>query len=112
MRPRHGPHGSRRPPSLFELPRAPHHEGLGYCRAIMLCLTSQLIPLEGTSPMANETATLAAYVIGLKFEDIPPEVISRAKMLTLDFLGSAVRARGESEATPAIMGMLAALGLD
>ena len=24
--------------------------------------------------MANETATLAAYVAGLKFEDIPPEV--------------------------------------
>src|SRR5205814_1317117 len=62
--------------------------------------------------MANETATLAAYVAGLKYEDIPPEVIARVKMLTLDFLGSAVRARQESESTPAIMGMLAALGLD
>ena len=52
--------------------------------------------------MANETATLAAYVAGLKYEDIPPEVIARVKMLTLDFLGSAVRARQESESTPAI----------
>ena len=43
--------------------------------------------------MANETATLAAYVADLKFTDIPPEVLERAKVLTLDFLGSAIRAR-------------------
>ena len=43
--------------------------------------------------MANETATLAAYVADLKFADIPPEVLERAKVLTLDFLGSAIRAR-------------------
>ena len=43
--------------------------------------------------MANETATLASYVANLKFEDIPPEVLERAKVLTLDFLGSAIRAR-------------------
>ena len=29
--------------------------------------------------MANETATLAAYVAGLKYEDIPAEVIARAR---------------------------------
>src|SRR5437763_11046767 len=62
--------------------------------------------------MAQETATLAAYVAGLKYEDIPPEVIARAKMLTLDFLGSAVRARQEAESTPSILSMLAMLGLD
>jgi len=39
--------------------------------------------------MADETATLAAYVADLKFEDIPREVLERAKVLTLDFLGSA-----------------------
>ena len=37
--------------------------------------------------MALETATLAAYVVGLKYQDIPAEVLDRAKMLTLDFLG-------------------------
>ena len=42
--------------------------------------------------MAEETATLAGYVAGLTFEDIPPEVLDRAKVLTLDFLGSAIRA--------------------
>ena len=36
--------------------------------------------------MAEETATLAAYVANLKFEDIPEEVLARAKVLTLDFL--------------------------
>ena len=34
--------------------------------------------------MANETATLAAYVAELKFADIPPHVLERAKVLTLD----------------------------
>jgi 2-methylcitrate dehydratase PrpD len=43
--------------------------------------------------MANETATLAAYVAGLKFEDIPPEVLERAKVLTLDFSAARSGAR-------------------
>jgi 2-methylcitrate dehydratase PrpD len=62
--------------------------------------------------MADETATLAAYVAGLKFEDIPHEVLERAKILTLDFLGSAVRARRDAESTPALLKMLQALALD
>lgn len=62
--------------------------------------------------MAHETATLAAYVAHLTYDDIPPHVLDRAKALTLDFLGSAVRARKESESTPSIMAMLATLGLD
>src|SRR5437667_5548737 len=62
--------------------------------------------------MADETATLAAYVANLKFDDIPEEVLARAKVLTLDFLGSAVRARQEAESTPSILSMLATLGLD
>ncbi len=40
------------------------------------------------------------------------EVIERAKTLTLDFLGSAVRARKEAESTPSILAMLKALSLD
>jgi 2-methylcitrate dehydratase PrpD len=62
--------------------------------------------------MANETATLAAYVADLKFADIPPEVLDRAKVLTLDFLGSAIRARSEAESTPSLLKMLEALQLD
>src|SRR6267154_1481348 len=62
--------------------------------------------------MANETATLASYVANLKFEDIPPEVLERAKVLTLDFLGSAIRARRDAESTPSLLKMLEALALD
>src|SRR3974390_2867372 len=62
--------------------------------------------------MANETATLAAYIANLKFEDIPREVLQRAKVLTLDFLGSAIRARRDAESTPSLLKMLEALALD
>jgi 2-methylcitrate dehydratase PrpD len=62
--------------------------------------------------MAHETETLAAYVAELKFGDIPPEVLERAKVLTLDFLGSAIRARRDAESTPSLLKMLEALALD
>src|ERR1700692_2415924 len=62
--------------------------------------------------MANETATLAAYVANLKFEDIPREVLARAKVLALDFLGSAIRARRDAESTPSLLKMLETLALD
>ena len=62
--------------------------------------------------MAEETATLAAYVADLKFADIPHEVLARAKVLTLDFLGSAIRARRDAESTPSLLKMLEALALD
>jgi len=62
--------------------------------------------------MAHETATLAGYVANLKFEDIPPDVRERAKALTLDFLGSAIRARRDAESTPSLLKMLEALALD
>ncbi len=62
--------------------------------------------------MAEETATLAAYVAGLKFEDIPQEVRERAKALTLDFLGSAIRARRDAESTASLFKTLEALALD
>lgn len=62
--------------------------------------------------MAHETATLAAYVAKLNYQDIPAEVLNRAKVLTLDFLGSAIRAQSEAESTPALLKMLEALSLD
>lgn len=62
--------------------------------------------------MANETATLAGYVAELQFDAIPPEVLARAKLLTLDFLGSTIRARRDAESTPSLLQMLQALALD
>jgi len=66
----------------------------------------------GTNAMADETATLAAYVADLKFEQIPEEVRERAKVLTLDFLGSAIRARRDAESTPSLLKTIQALALD
>jgi 2-methylcitrate dehydratase PrpD len=62
--------------------------------------------------MAQETATLAAYVADLKYDDIPPEVRDRTKALILDFLGSAIRARRDAESTPSLLQMLEMLKLD
>src|SRR5579864_3033864 len=62
--------------------------------------------------MAEETATLAGYIANLRFEDIPEEVRERAKALTLDFLGSAIRARRDAESTPSLFKTLEALALD
>jgi 2-methylcitrate dehydratase PrpD len=62
--------------------------------------------------MADETATLAAYIADLKFEDIPQDVRERAKALTLDFLGSAIRARRDAESTPSFFKTLEMLALD
>src|SRR3974390_291279 len=62
--------------------------------------------------MPEETATLAGYVAGLKFEDVPAEVLDRAKVLTLDFLGSTIRARRDAESTPSLLKMLEGLSLD
>src|SRR5580692_4747851 len=62
--------------------------------------------------MADETATLACYVANLKYADIPAQVLARAKALTLDFLGSAIRARRDAESTPSMLKMLEALALD
>src|ERR1700739_940074 len=62
--------------------------------------------------MAEETATLAAYIANLKFDDIPSEVRERAKVLTLDFLGSAIRARRDAGYTASLLQMLEALALD
>src|SRR6201996_59297 len=67
---------------------------------------------ERGNAMAQETATLAAYVADLKSANIPPEVLERAKALTLDFLGSAIRARRDAESTPSMLKMLEALSLD
>ena len=64
------------------------------------------------SLMANETSILARFAASLRFEALPEAVVRRAKALTLDLLGSAARARGEAAAAPAILAMLADLGLD
>lgn len=44
--------------------------------------------------MSNETATLAAFAAGLAYEDIPPEVMERAKDCIIDTIGVAIHGSG------------------
>jgi 2-methylcitrate dehydratase PrpD len=57
------------------------------------------------------TNELSAFVAGLRAEALPPEVIARARLLALDLIGNAIRARQEAESTPALLAAVRALGL-
>jgi 2-methylcitrate dehydratase PrpD len=62
--------------------------------------------------VANETETLARFVAGLQFDQLPPEVPARAKSLAMDFIGSVVRAARDADSTPSLLGAVSDLGLD
>lgn len=62
--------------------------------------------------MTPITATLAAFAADLNPRNLPPEVIARARSLTIDLIGSGIRAGHEADSTPSILAMLKRLGLD
>ena len=62
--------------------------------------------------MLEVTRELARFVSDLEFEDIPPEVIGRAKTLMHDFVGIGIRARHEADSTLAMMRATEILGAD
>lgn len=62
--------------------------------------------------MAHETEILARYVAGLEYAQLPPEVSQRAKSLTIDFVGSIIRAGRDADSTPSLLGAVSDLGLD
>jgi 2-methylcitrate dehydratase PrpD len=53
--------------------------------------------------MLEVTQQLAKFVADLRYEDIPAEVIDRAKLLIYDLVGIGVRARHEADSTLAMM---------
>ncbi|MBC9206753.1 MmgE/PrpD family protein [Roseomonas aerophila] len=57
------------------------------------------------------TAELSAFVAGLQIEALPPEVVARTRLLVLDLVGNAVRARQDAESTPALLAAVRALGM-
>lgn len=57
------------------------------------------------------TQQLATFAARQATADIPPQVTGRALALLVDLAGSAVRAAQEAESTPAVLAMLARLGL-
>jgi len=62
--------------------------------------------------MLEVTQQLAKFVADLRYEDIPPEVIDRAKLLMCDLVGIGVRARHEADSTLAMMRATEVLGAD
>ena len=58
------------------------------------------------------TERLVDYTLGLRYEDIPPEVIERTKQLFLDFLGGVVGGRALAESSDAVMRGARALASD
>ena len=49
-------------------------------------------------PPTTDTQTLSEYAVGLKYEDIPPEVVERAKMILLQTVGVSLAARNTDTA--------------
>jgi 2-methylcitrate dehydratase PrpD len=62
--------------------------------------------------MMGITERLARFVASLNTDAIPAEVQARARMLVLDCVGNIIRARHESESTPALLATVQAIGLD
>ncbi|MDO4547230.1 MAG: MmgE/PrpD family protein [Clostridia bacterium] len=50
----------------------------------------------------NYTQTLSQFITGLKYEDIPPDVIERAKIIAVHTIGAALAAKGMPIADKAI----------
>jgi len=49
------------------------------------------------------TSALAGFTSCLTFADLPPDVVNRTRLLVLDCVGNMVRARRDSESTPALL---------
>jgi len=60
--------------------------------------------------MSSETTTLARFVAGLNFEDIPRDVIERTQFLIMDHVGIALRARYAADLNEAMNNALTGLG--
>ncbi len=61
--------------------------------------------------MTRITRELSAYVAGLSYDELPEAVRERAKLLLLDLVGIALRARYDADSTPAMLAAVEGLGL-
>ena len=57
------------------------------------------------------TQQLAEFSSAIRLDTLPPAVLARARFLVLDLVGNMVRARHDSESTPALLAAAKALGL-
>jgi 2-methylcitrate dehydratase PrpD len=61
--------------------------------------------------MSAETNTLARFVAELRFESLPAEVVERTRLLVMDHVGIALRARHAADLNAAASAALTSLGL-
>ena len=61
--------------------------------------------------MTSITGRLADFVAGTTYQGLPDGVAARAKLLVMDALGIAVRARHEAGSTPSLLAAVDKLGL-
>lgn len=59
----------------------------------------------------NITEDLARFATGLELAALPAIVVQRTKYLMLDSIGNAIRARWDSESTPALIAAVRAMGM-
>ena len=62
-------------------------------------------------PILAITSQLSEFVAACSIDTLPPAVVERTRLLVLDLVGNAVRARHDAESTPALIAAVAALGL-
>ena len=60
--------------------------------------------------MSGETMTLARFVAELDFNRLPSEVVERTRLLVMDHVGIALRARHAADLNPSVSAALTALG--
>jgi len=60
--------------------------------------------------MTSETRVLATYVADLEFSDLPESVVTRTRLLVMDHVGIALRARHAADLNDAMATALQSLG--
>ena len=60
--------------------------------------------------MSGETMTLARFVAALDFNRLPSEVVERTRLLVMDHVGIALRARHAADLNRSVAAALTALG--
>lgn len=66
---------------------------------------------EGPNIVSSVTTELSKWIADLRLEDVPDEVRERAKLITADITGIALRGRNDSESTPPLIAGVEALDL-
>ena len=61
--------------------------------------------------MAGITRQISEFVAGIGYDRLPDGVASRVKLLLMDTVGIALRARHDAESTPSLLAAADSLGL-